>query len=206
MKEVLALYWTFFKIGSLTFGGGYAILPILERELIRKKGWTTMDEVMDYYTIAQVTPGVIAINISTFIGYKRMGIIGGVISTLGFVSPSCIIITLAAAFLNTYQELPWVQHAFAGIRVAVAALALDTVITMIRKFYRDSTAGILFAAALGLSAVFSPSPVLVVLGAGLAGFILYRGRGDPPKTGNRRGGTETDGGASRGEAGKTGGS
>jgi chromate transporter len=180
MTGFLELYWTFFKIGCFTFGGGYAILPILERELISKKGWTTMDEVMDYYTIAQVTPGVIAINVSTFIGYKLKGIPGGIVSTLAFISPSCVIITLIAAFLSNFQDMPLVQHAFGGIRVAVGALVLDTVIKMIRGFYRDFKAVLLFAAALGLSAVFSPSPVFVVIGAGIAGFILYRNRGDTP--------------------------
>ncbi|MDR3131216.1 MAG: chromate transporter [Treponema sp.] len=178
MKGFLELYWTFFKIGGLTFGGGYAILPILERELIRKKGWTTMEEVMDYYTIAQVTPGIIAINVSTFIGYKLKGVIGGVVSTLAFVSPSVIIISLIAAFLGSFQDLPLVRHAFAGIRVAVGALVLDTTIKMIRGFYRDCKALVLFVIALGLSVVFSPSPVFVVIGAGIAGFILYRGQGN----------------------------
>jgi chromate transporter len=185
MKHFLELYWTFFKIGSLTFGGGYAILPILERELIQKKGWTTLDEVMDYYTIAQVTPGIIAVNVSTFIGYKRKGAIGGLVSTLAFITPSCIIITLIAAFLSNYQDLPVVRHAFGGIRLAVGALVLDTVVKMMRGFYRDFKAVILFVIVLGISAVLSPSPVLVVTGAGLAAFILYRG-GDTPNTGNRR--------------------
>jgi chromate transporter len=198
MNGFLELYWTFFKIGCLTFGGGYAILPILERELIRKKGWTSMDEVMDYYTIAQVTPGIIAINISTFIGYKLKGIMGGIVSTVAFISPSCVIITLIAAFLSNYQDIPLVQHAFGGIRVAVGALVLDTVIKMIRGFYRDSKAVILFAAALGLSVILSPSPVFVVIGAGIAGFIFYRGRGDTPdaaeKSSNASGGETGQGG------------
>jgi chromate transporter len=174
MKGLLELYWTFFKIGSLTFGGGYAILPIIERELVAKKGWTTMDEVMDYYTIGQVTPGVIAVNVSTFIGYKLKGIIGGIISTLAFVSPSFIIVTLIAVFLSNYQDMPLIQHAFGGVRVAVGALVLDTVIKMIRGFYRDFKAVIVFVIVLGLSAVLSPSPVFVVIGAGIAGFFLYR--------------------------------
>jgi chromate transporter len=199
MKKFSELYWTFFRIGCLTFGGGYAILPILERELIRKKGWTTMDEVMDYYTIAQVTPGIIAVNISTFIGYKFRGILGGIVSTAAFVSPACIIVTLIAAFLGAYQDLPLVQHAFGGIRVAVAALVLDTAVKMIRGFYRDLKALALFALALGLSVLFSPSPAFVAAGAGIAGFILYRG--GAPGTGNSRGGTKKDGGASGGGAG-----
>jgi chromate transporter len=190
MKDFLELYWTFFKIGSFTFGGGYAILPILERELIRRKGWTTMDEVMDYYTVAQVTPGVIAINVSTFIGYKLKGIPGAIISTLAFVSPSCVIITLIAAFLSSYRQVSLVQHAFGGIRVAVGALVLDTVIKMIRGFYRDSKALILFAVTLGVSAIFSPSPAFVVIGAGIAGFILYRPKRKGPHISESAGGAQ----------------
>jgi chromate transporter len=195
MTGFLELYWTFFRIGCLTFGGGYAIMPILERELIRKKGWTTMDEVMDYYTISQVTPGIIAVNISTFIGYKLRGVMGGIVSTAAFVSPSFVIITFIAVFLGSYQDLPLVRNAFGGIRVAVGALVLDTVIKMIRGFYRDFKAVILFVIALGLSVILSPSPAFVVTGAGIAGFILYRGRGDAPDAG------EKDGGACGGETG-----
>ncbi|MDR0387567.1 MAG: chromate transporter [Treponema sp.] len=205
MTSFPELYWTFFKIGCFTFGGGYAILPILERELIRKKGWATMDEVMDYYTIAQVTPGVIAINVSTFIGYKMKGIAGGIVSTLAFISPSSVIITLIATFLSSYQDMPIVRHAFGGIRIAVCALILDTVIKMIRGFYRDVTALILFVIALGLSVVFSPSPAFVVIGAGIAGFVLYRGRGDAPDAGSGHNDAEQGGGASGGETGGEGG-
>lgn len=174
MKGLFELCLTFFKIGCLTFGGGYAILPIIERELVVKKGWTTMDEVIDYYTIGQVTPGVIAVNVSTFIGYKRNGIMGGIAGTLAFVFPSFIIVTLIAAFLTSFQDIPVVRHAFGGVRVAVGALVLDTVIKMIRGFYRDFKAVTLFAIALGVAAVLSPSPVFVVAGAGIAGFFLYR--------------------------------
>jgi chromate transporter len=183
VKGFLELYWVFFKIGSITFGGGYAILPILERELINKRGWTSMEEVMDYYTIAQVTPGIIAVNVSTFIGYKRKGWLGGIISTLAFISPSLVIITLIAAFLSNFADIPVLRHAFGGIRVAVGALILDTIVKLLRGIYRDFKALIIAGLALALSVVFSASPVFLVIASSLAGFLIYRPRRPPLKDG-----------------------
>jgi chromate transporter len=174
MKELAELFFIFARIGVLTYGGGYAILPVIERELITKKKWVTMEEVMDYYTIAQVTPGIIMVNTATFIGYKRKGPLGGVIATLGVIFPSLILITFVAAFLTNYAEIPAVRHAFGGIRVAVGALITDTVIKMMKGVFKDFKALAIFVIVLGLSAVLSASPVLLVAAAGLAGFLLYR--------------------------------
>jgi chromate transporter len=165
---------TFIKIGCSTFGGGYAMIPVLERELIQKKGWTTMEEVMDYYTIAQVTPGIIAVNTSTFIGFKQKGILGGILSTLGFVLPGVCFITGIALFLRNFADYPVVQHAFTGIRVAVGALILDTVIKLLKGVFKDAKALIIFILSFALSLLFSPNPVLLVVAAGVAGFLLYR--------------------------------
>jgi chromate transporter len=174
LKDLAGLFFTFMRIGIATFGGGYAILPVIERELIAGKGWLTMEEALDYYTIGQVTPGVIAVNTATFIGYKRGGPIGGILATLGFIFPSMILITIAAAFLTNYAEIPVVRHAFRGIRVAVVALIVDTVLKMRKGVFKDIKALTIFVIALGLSAVLSASPVLLVAAAGLAGFLLYR--------------------------------
>ena len=182
MKAYLELFFTFAKMGCMTFGGGYAMVPILERELINKKGWTTMEEVMDYYTIAQITPGIIAVNVSTFIGYKRKGPLGGLIATLGFVLPGVCAISLIALGLRNFAENAMVQRAFAGIRVAVGALILDTVIKLFtgNNRLRDKKAIVIFVLAFALSAVWSANPVLLVPAAGLAGFFIYR----PRKEGN----------------------
>lgn len=182
MKAYLDLFFTFAKMGCMTFGGGYAMVPILERELINKKGWITMEEVMDYYTIAQITPGIIAVNVSTFIGYKRKGPLGGFIATLGFVLPGVCAISLIALGLRNFAENAMVQRAFAGIRVAVGALILDTVIKLFtgKNGLRDKVAIVIFVLAFALSAVWSANPVLLVLAAGLAGFFIYR----PRKAGN----------------------
>ena len=137
MKELFELYWAFFRIGIMTFGGGYAMLPMLERIAVREKKWVTEEEIMDYYAIGQVTPGVIAVNTSTFIGYKQKKILGGIFATFGIVSPSLIIIMVLAGIIGQFSDLVLVQHAFAGIRVIVCALVLKTVIGMFKKGVKD---------------------------------------------------------------------
>ena len=122
LKELLKMFFVFFKIGFVTFGGGMAMLPILERELAQKRGWTTFEDLMDYYAIAQITPGIIAVNVATFLGYKRLGVFGGIITTLGVVFPSLIVISIVAAFLSSIEHIPEVQHALIGMNVAVAAM------------------------------------------------------------------------------------
>ncbi|MHB9294200.1 chromate transporter [Hollandina sp. SP2] len=179
MKAYFELWLTFTKIGCLTFGGGYAMIPVLERELIRKKGWTTMEEVMDYYTIAQVTPGIIAVNTATFIGFKRKGLLGGLLTTFGFVFPGILFVTVIAVFLQNFADYPLVQHAFTGIRVAVGALILDTVMKLLKGVFKDGKALVIFILSLTLSVVFNPNPVLLVVAAGVAGFFLYRPQKGP---------------------------
>jgi chromate transporter len=194
MKGYFELFFVFFKVGCTTFGGGYAILPVIERELIRQKGWITMEEALDYYTIGQLTPGVIAVNVTTFIGYKQKGVMGGIIATLGFICPSLVLITLIALFLQNFAEIPLVKHAFGGIRIAVGALVAHTVIRLIRGFHRDIRALVIFIAVLGCSAVLSASPVLLILAAGAGGFLLYGfPRGGTGNSGPREGGTEDTG-------------
>jgi chromate transporter len=183
MKEYLDLVWTFFKMGCLTFGGGYAMLPVIERELVVRKGWATMDEVMDYFAIGQVTPGVIAVNVSTFIGYKKKGTLGGILTTLGFVLPSLVIITIIAAGLQNFAELKPVRHAFTGIRVAVGALILDAIRKLFKGAVKDLPALVICLVVFCLSVFFKASPVLVVISAGLAGFLLYRPRKKGPDSG-----------------------
>jgi chromate transporter len=180
VREYLELVWTFIKIGVMTFGGGYAMVPVLERELINKKGWTNLDEVMDYYTIAQITPGIIAVNVSTFIGYKRKGPLGGVISTISFLFPGVTLMVIVSLFIRRFAEYPAVRHAFTGIRVAVGALILDTVIKLLKGVFKDKKAVVIFILGFALSAVLSASPVFIIAGAGAAGFFLYRPKKIPP--------------------------
>jgi chromate transporter len=165
---------TFFKIGMLTFGGGYAMIPILDREIIRKKGWVTMDEVMNYYTIAQITPGVIGINTATFVGHRVKGKAGGIIATLSFILPGTLLMVIIALCLRNFADIPTVRHAFAGIRVAVCALILDTAAKLIRGVFKDTAAIVIMLIVFALAAVFNPSPVFLIIPAGIFGFFFYR--------------------------------
>ena len=185
MKENLDLIWTFIRIGASTFGGGYAMVPVLDRELIRGKGWTTMDEIMDYYTIAQVTPGLIAINVSTFIGYRRKGIPGGILATAGFVIPGITLMTIISIFISRFADYEVVQHAFAGIRVAGGALILDTILRLVKGFYKDYKSLVIFILAFAFSAILGQSPVYIILGASILGWLLYRPKKQREKSGGQ---------------------
>jgi chromate transporter len=187
LREYFDLFWAFFVVGASTFGGGYAIVPVLERELIKKRSWITMDEILDYYTIAQITPGIIAVNIATFVGCKRRGVFGGIIATISLVMPGVCLMLLVSLFVKRFAEYPIVQHALAGIRLAVCALILDTSIKLIKNFYKNYKSVIIFIIAFSLSAVLSVSPVYVILGAGLAGFLLFSPHSN---TGTKTGGDE----------------
>ena len=162
MKKLWELYVTFLRVGGLTFGGGMAMLPMLKKEVIEKKGWTNEEELLDIYAIGQCTPGIIAVNTSTYIGYEQAGIIGAVCGTLGMVTPSLIIITLIATILNRFIAEPLVVHALSGIRVAVCAMMLNTVISLARAGIKDKLGVLLFLAGF-LLAIFSPIPTIVLV-------------------------------------------
>lgn len=171
MKELFDLFWTFCKIGTLTFGGGYAMLPLIQREIVENKKWSTEKEILDYYAVGQCTPGVIAVNTATFIGFKLRGIVGGLVATLGVIFPSIIIILIIASFLQSFASLAIVQSAFAGIRVAVVALIITTVIKLIKSSVKDYLGIIITVITFVLSAFIGISPVYIVIAAGLIGFI-----------------------------------
>jgi chromate transporter len=179
----LDLFLTFARVGVCTFGGGYAMLPILQREVVEKKGWATDEELTDYFAIGQCTPGVIAVNTATFIGGKYKGNRGGVIATLGLVFPSLVIISIIAAFLKNFAEFPLVQHAFAGIRACVCVLILNSVLKLRKSTVIDGPTTVIFLVALvlalisnfaNLSGVLSwlISPAVLVILAGLCGLGL----------------------------------
>lgn len=172
MKELLSLYTAFAKIGAVTFGGGYAMLPIIQRDIVEKRGWATKEEIADYYAIGQCTPGIIAINTATFVGYKRKGVPGGIIATLGFVTPALIIITIIAAVLSNFAHLAVVKNAFAGIRVCVCILILNAVINLWKNSVTDAPSLLIFLAVAAVSIIFSVSPAVMVLLAGVAGIII----------------------------------
>ena len=174
MQILWTLYRAFFMIGALTFGGGYAMLPMLEREIVAKHKWATQEEILDYFAIGQCTPGIIAVNTATFVGYKQKGIIGGIVATLGVVSPSIVIIMAIAALLTNFMDVVWVQHAFAGIRVAVCALIDASVIKLAKSNVKAWWHIALAVAAFVLVGLCGFSPVYIVVGCALASVVLGR--------------------------------
>ena len=173
MKECLNLFWVFAQMGACCFGGGYAMLSLLQKIIVEKHHWATEDELMDYYAIGQCTPGIIAINTSTFIGYKRKGIPGAIAASVGFLTPSIIIITVIAAFLENFADLPVVAHALAGIRVCVCVLILDAVLNLGKKSVRDTSSWIIFLVTAALAFFTNISTVILVVAAGVVGYVLY---------------------------------
>ena len=172
MKQLLNLFFAFAKVGVMTFGGGYAMLPILQREIVDHHGWATEEELMDYFAIGQCTPGVIAVNTATFIGQKQKGVLGGIAATLGVVFPSLIIISLLAGVIEAFSHIQWVQHAFGGIRVCVCVLILNAVVKLLKKAVVDIPTGIIFG-LVALGSYFLPvSPVVFVLLSAAAGIVL----------------------------------
>jgi chromate transporter len=200
VKSYLELIGAFLKIGALTFGGGYAMLPILDREIIRKKGWVTMDEVMSYYTIAQITPGLIGVNAATFVGRRVKGNAGGVLATLSFILPGTLLMVLVAFCLKNFADYPVVRHAFAGIRVAVGALILDTTGKLIKGVFKDAGAVVIMLAVFALAVIFNPSPVFLIVPAGIFGFFFYRPRKKPGKPAREKMPGEKPGNGPEGES------
>ena len=172
MKTLIQMFFIFARIGGFTFGGGYAMLPMLQKELVENKGWTTNEELIDYYAIGQCTPGIIAVNVATFVGYKTKGIIGGIFATLGIITPSLIIVGIIAAFISGFQDYEVVQWAFSGIRAAVVALILSAMWKIAKKSLVDIFAVIIFLAVAVLSYFTDLSPVIFVVTAGICGLVL----------------------------------
>lgn len=172
MKELIELFVSFAKVGVMTFGGGLAMLPMLQREIVERRSWASEQELTDYYAIGQCTPGIIAVNTATFVGQKRKGIAGGIVATLGLVFPSIVIITVVAAVLGNFSSLPAVKNAFAGVRVCVCVLILNAVVKLWKKTVVDRPTLLIFAAVFVLSVFTKLSPVIFVLLAAAAGLTL----------------------------------
>ena len=193
VKPYVSLFFTFAKIGVCTFGGGYAMLPILQRELVDNKGWATEEELADYYAVGQCTPGVIAVNTATFVGYNRMGWLGGTVATLGVVFPCLVIIMAIAAFLSNFMHLDVVVHAFNGVRAGVVALIFSSILKLLKTSLVDWKTRLIYVVVLLLGAVgvWAPmpggalgqvlgalcSPVFLVVVSGLVGLAIYGKKG-----------------------------
>ena len=174
MSVLWELFVAFARIGALTFGGGYAMIPMLEREVVNRHHWATEEELMDYYAVGQCTPGVIAVNVATFVGYKIAGPVGGVFATLGVVTPSLLIILLIASVLQNFADVPAVKSAFAGIRVCVSVLIFNAVLKLWKKAVVDKAALVLFLLVFLLSLFTDLSPVVFVVVCAAAGIALTR--------------------------------
>lgn len=172
MKDLLDLFLTFAKMGVMTFGGGMAMLPILQREVVDTKHWATEEELVDYYAIGQCTPGIIAVNTATFIGQKKGGVFGGIMATLGLVFPSLVIISLLAGLITNFSHLAWVKNAFAGIQVCVCVLIFNATVKLLKKAVVDKRTSVIFVLVLVGSVFLNVSPVWFVILAALAGIVL----------------------------------
>ena len=159
-------------MGLFTFGGGYAMLPMIQKEVIEKHHWATEDEIMDYYAIGQCTPGIIAVNTATFVGYKVRGDIGGIVATLGVVSPSILIISILSTLISNFSELPVVQHALAGIQVAVCVLMYVAIEKLLKKGVKDIPTFLIFACAFLFAYFTNISTVILVIIAGAVGYAM----------------------------------
>ena len=185
LMRYVQLFTAFFKIGLFTFGGGMSMLPMLQRELVESKQWLTEEEILNYFAIGQCTPGIIAVNVATFCGYKRAGLSGAIVSTVGIVCPSWIVITLIAGSISRFSDIVWIQRAMKGVYVAVAALLARAVFTFGKKIITDFvTAGIAAGAFLAMS-VWNVSGILIVLAAGIIGFCAQIIRNGKETSGRR---------------------
>ncbi len=173
MNEFWQLYVVFLRIGGLTFGGGLAMLPMLKYELVEKKNWITEEDLLDCYAIGQCTPGIIAVNTSTYVGYKRKGVMGGIVSTMGMITPSVVIITLVAICLQAFIENVWVQHALMGVRAVVCALMLNTVVTLAKKSLKNAFCFVICAVAFLLAMFVDIPTVCIVILAAVVGIFVY---------------------------------
>ena len=171
MKDLISLFWAFCKIGGLTFGGGYAMLPMLQKEVVEEKKWATEEELLDYYAVGQATPGIIAVNTATFVGYKEKGVLGAAFATFGVVFPSLVIIMVIAGFIDNFSDLEIVQYAFSGIRIAVGVLILNALIKLVKGSVKDILGIILFVATFIASSFLNISVVYIIIAAALIGII-----------------------------------
>jgi len=191
MREYFGIFLAFVNVGISTFGGGYAIIPVVERELVKKREWLSMDELMDYYSVSQIMPGLIGVNLLIFIGNKRKGPFAGFLGAMGFMLPGVCLISVIALFISNFAEMPVVQQAFAGIRIAVGALILDAVIKLVKGVFKDIKPLLIYifvfifsALPAGLVPAFMRSPAFLVAVSGLAGLFLFRQKKTKPSKGS----------------------
>lgn len=174
MKEVFKLFLTFFKLGLFMFGGGYTMLPMLERELVEKKKYLSQDQLLNFYAVSQCTPGIIAINTATFIGFKVKRIFGAIVATFSLVLGPFIVICILANILNEYANNPYVIKAFTGIKIVIVALVLNTVIDLLKKSIKNIHLAIFFIILLALLFIVKVGTIYIMLGSFLYAILMLR--------------------------------
>ena len=172
IRQLVELYLAFVKIGTFTFGGGLAMMPIMQRELIERRGWVTDEELIDYFAIGQSTPGIIAVNVATFVGYKRLGWFGGIIGTLGVVTPSWVIIMILAGAISSVDKYPLAQKALHGINVAVAALLTSVIVRFAKKTVKNVWNAFFMLLAFVLIYFFKVQSVWIIIASLVTGSLL----------------------------------
>ena len=177
MKEYLELYWAFFRIGGLTFGGGLSMLPMLKYELVEKKKWVSEEQLLDCYAVGQCTPGIIAVNTATYVGYLKKGLAGAIWGTAGMITPSILMITILCMFLKNFMDNVWVQHALMGIKGVVCALMLNTVISLAKKSLVSPVCVVIGIVATILAMFTDVPTVLIVVAAAIVGVIYEKIKG-----------------------------
>lgn len=173
VKKLCSLFLVFVKIGLFTIGGGLAMMPMIQKELIDKLHWMTEDELLDYYAIGQATPGIVAVNVSTFIGYKQCGILGGIFATLGIIFPSIVIISILASLINSVSDFPIIQKALKGINVAVAALLTNITFNFAKKTVNSVFSFILCICSFLTVFIFNIQSFYIIISAFLLGIVMY---------------------------------
>ncbi len=171
LNRALTLFWTFFKIGAFTFGGGYAMIPLIQKEVVENKKWITDDDILEIIAIAESTPGPIAINSATFVGYRVCGVLGSFFATLGVVLPSFVIILIISLILEEFQHITAVQYAFNGIRAGVLALLFKALWTMYKKCTKGLVSYILMASAFAATAFLDVPVLAVIIGCAVIGLV-----------------------------------
>ena len=171
MKTLWSLFATFFKIGGFTFGGGYAMIPLIQKEAVDRKGWITDDDILEIVAIAESTPGPVAINAATFVGYRTCGVLGAACATFGVVLPSFVVILLISYVLDRYQQIKAVQFAFNGIRAGVLALLCKALWTMYKKSPKGWVAYVVMAASFVLTAFLKVNVLWVIAGCAVFGLV-----------------------------------
>lgn len=174
LKECFTLFCAFFKVGAFTFGGGIAMLPMLKKYLIEDLHYITEEEMLDYFAISQCTPGVIAVNVATFVGYKRVGALGAAVATLGVVFPSFITIIILAKFISLSSSVVWFQKAVKGVNIAVATLLARAFFSISKKTIIDIPTFFIFLFSFIAIAFFNIHGFYVIIASGVTGYITSR--------------------------------